>query len=146
MGNYLQGQFKKISESVEQSHKAVRQDRTQIQRMQQEIIGLRTQAKEFQNTKCFQCGLTLEVPAVHFFCGHSYHSYCMPADGRCPKCSSEAMQTITLKEQREAKARNAEDFFKYLQGGGGEGGVQAMGTWCGFGAFDSIEAPSHDWD
>jgi len=134
---YLQGQFKKLTESVETSRGKTRQDRQEIERMQQEILALRTQAQVFQNTKCYLCGLTLEVPAVHFFCGHSYHSYCMPADSNCPKCSSEALPKITLKEQREAQARNTEDFFKYLQGGGGEGGVQAISEWCKFGAFDA---------
>merc|ERR1712046_469066 len=113
---YLKEQFKRLSDSVDSSRTKAREDRHEIERMQQDIVGLRTKAQVFQNTKCFQCGLTLEVPALHFFCGHSYHSYCMPADGRCPKCSSEALPRISLKEQREAQARNTEDFFKFLQG------------------------------
>mmetsp|Transcript_49382 Transcript_49382/g.147482 ORF Transcript_49382/g.147482 Transcript_49382/m.147482 type:complete len:934 (+) Transcript_49382:102-2903(+) len=145
---YLQGQFRKLAESVESnrgkgsesvdtSRAKAWQDRQEIARMQQEIVALRTQAQVFQNTKCSQCALTLEVPAVHFFCGHSYHSYCVPSDGGCPKCSSEALSRITLKEQREAQAQNTEDFFKELQGSSGEGGIQAIGEWCMFGAFDA---------
>lgn len=134
---YLQGQFRRLGQSVETSRGKAKQDRLEIARMQQEITSLRTQAQVFQNTKCSQCGLTLEVPAVHFFCGHSYHSYCVPTDGGCPKCSSEALPKMTLREQREAQARNTEGFFKYLQGGGGEAGVQAIGEWCKFGAFDA---------
>lgn len=134
---YLQTQFRRLMESVESSRGKAAQDRQEIARMQQEILQLRTQAKEFQNTRCFQCGLTLEAPAINFFCGHSYHSYCLPADGSCPKCSSEALPKIALKEQREAQALNADDFFKYLQGGAGDHGVQAMGDWCKFGAFDA---------
>eukprot|EP00440_Ansanella_granifera_P064033 gb/GFBE01069423.1/.p1 GENE.gb/GFBE01069423.1/~~gb/GFBE01069423.1/.p1 ORF type:complete len:731 (+),score=200.95 gb/GFBE01069423.1/:1-2193(+) len=137
---YLQAQYRRLVDSVETSRGKAEQDRQEIARMQQEIVQLRTRAKEFQNTRCFQCGLTLEVPAVHFFCGHSYHSYCVPADGSCPKCSSEALPKLSLKEQREAQARNAEDFFKYLQGGAGDRGVQAMGEWCKFGAFDAAMA------
>jgi len=150
---YMQGQFRKLaesvesnrgkgSESVETSRAKAWQDRQEIARMQQEIVALRTQAQVFQNTKCSQCSLTLEVPAVHFFCGHSYHSYCVPSDGGCPKCSSEALSRITLKEQREAQARNTEDFFKELQGGSGEGGIQAIGEWCMFGAFDAGQEES----
>merc|ERR1712113_1220333 len=134
---YLQGQFRGLVEDVGTSRGKAQQDRQEIERMQHEITALRTQAQVFQNTRCFQCGLTLEVPAIHFFCGHSYHSYCVPADGGCPKCSSEALPKITLKEQREAQARNTEEFFKYLHGGSGEGGIQAIGEWCKFGAFDA---------
>jgi len=136
--SYMQGQFKRLVESVGTSHGKARQDRQEIERMQQEIVGLRTQAQVFQSTKCYQCGLTLDVPAVHFFCGHSYHAYCMPADDRCPKCSSEALPKMTLKDQREAQARNTEDFFKYIQVGGGDGGLQTMGDWCKYGAFDAV--------
>lgn len=138
---YLQGQFRRMVESVETSAGRADQDRQEIGRMQQDILSLRTTAKEFQNTsqapKCFQCSLTLEVPATHFFCGHSYHSYCVPADGGCPKCSSEASPPIKMKEQRLERARNVEDFFKYLQGGSGEGGVEAVAEFCKLGAFDA---------
>jgi len=134
---YLQGQFRRLVESVETSRGKASQDRQEIDRMQQEITTLRTRAQVFQNTKCFQCCLPLEVPAVHFFCGHSYHSYCVPADGGCPKCSSEALPKITLLEQREAQAKNAEDFFKYLQGSSGDKQIQAVSEWCKFGAFDA---------
>merc|ERR1712066_109867 len=113
-------------ESVETSRERTGQDRQEIERMQQEIVTLRTQAMVFQNTRCFQCGLALEVPAVHFFCGHSYHSYCTPADGKCPKCWAEAVPKLTLREQRETQARNTDDFFKYLPGGAGENGIQAI--------------------
>jgi len=137
---YLQGQFRRMVESAEDARRKARQDRQEIARMQQEIVSLRTQAQVFQNTRCFQCGLTLEVPAVHFFCAHSYHSYCVPADGGCPKCSAEALPKITLREQREAQAKDTGDFFKYLQGGAGEAGMQAIGEWCKYGAFDCAAA------
>mmetsp|Transcript_68179 Transcript_68179/g.134654 ORF Transcript_68179/g.134654 Transcript_68179/m.134654 type:complete len:952 (-) Transcript_68179:67-2922(-) len=134
---YLQGQFGRLVESVETSRGKARQDRQEIMRMQQEITSLRTQAQVFSSTRCAQCGLSLEVPAVHFFCGHSYHSYCVQSDGGCPKCSAEALPKTSLKEKREAQARNPEEFFKYLHGGGGEVGLQAIGEWCKFGAFDA---------
>jgi len=139
---YLAAQFKKLGESVSASHSKERQDRQEIMRMQQDITSLRTQARTFQNTKCYQCGLALEVPAVHFFCGHSYHSYCVPIDGGCTKCSSEAIAKIQLREQREAQSVNVEGFFKYHQGSSGDEQIQAVGEWCKFGAFDAGAAHS----
>merc|ERR1712008_513627 len=64
---YLQGQFGRLVESVETSRGKAHQDRHEIMRMQQEITSLRTQAQAFSSTRCAQCGLSLEVPAVHFF-------------------------------------------------------------------------------
>jgi len=135
--HYLKEQFKRLHDSAGSSHRKACEDRQEIERMQEDIVDLRTKAQVFQNTKCFQCGLALEVPAVHFFCTHSYHAHCMPADGNCPKCSSEALAQKGKKEQREAQARNTEAFFKELQGGGGDGGVLVMGEWSKKGAFDA---------
>eukprot|EP00747_Dinoflagellata_sp_TGD_P022580 gnl/TRDRNA2_/TRDRNA2_129202_c0_seq2.p2 gnl/TRDRNA2_/TRDRNA2_129202_c0~~gnl/TRDRNA2_/TRDRNA2_129202_c0_seq2.p2 ORF type:complete len:120 (+),score=22.90 gnl/TRDRNA2_/TRDRNA2_129202_c0_seq2:187-546(+) len=105
--------------------------------MQQEVASLRTSAQVFQNTKCFVCGDNLEVPAVHFFCQHSFHARCIPPDGHCPRCSAETHPKMKLKEQREAQARSAEDFFRSAGGGSGEGGLQAVADWCKYGAFDA---------
>jgi len=134
--SYLQGQFTKLSESVDSSRGKARQDRQEIERMQKNIMDLRTKAQEFQNRRCSSCDLDLEVPAVHFFCGHSYHAHCISGlDDQCPICSSEVLQRNQNKEQRLSQAHNTEDFFKYVQGTG-EASVQAMGVWCGYGAFD----------
>merc|ERR1719203_1113576 len=126
---YLQNQFRRLGESVETSHSKARQDRQEILRMQQEITALRTEARVFQSTKCFQCQQALEVPAVHFFCGHSYDVYCVPSDGGCPKCSSEALPKISQLEQREAQALNTEGFFKYHRGSSGDKQIQAVAEW-----------------
>ena len=53
-------------------------------------------------------------------------------------CASSSIHLFTCQEQREAQARNVEDFFKYLQGGAGDRGVEAISSWCKFGGFDSI--------
>lgn len=137
---FLQSQFKRLSESVGVAQGKSAQDLQEIQRMQLEILDLRTRAQTFHNARCFQCGLTLEVPAAHFFCGHSYHSYCVPADGGCPKCSAEILPKLALKEQRESQSRNAEDFFKYIQGNGGEKSLHAIAERCKFGPFDARRA------
>lgn len=134
---YLQSQFKRLTDSVETSHGNASQDRQEIVRMQEEVTSLRTKAQIFQSTKCFMCFLALEVPAVHFFCGHSYHSYCVPVDAGCPKCSAEALPKISLREQREAQALNTEGFFKYHGGTSGDKQIQAVAEWCKFGAFDA---------
>lgn len=134
---YLQAQFKKMAESVESSRGKAHQDRQEIARMQQEITSLRTEAQVFQSNKCFQCRIQLDVPAVYFFCGHSYHTYCVSGDGGCPQCSSEALPKIRMRAKREAQARNTEDFFKYLQGSSGDKQIQAVSEWCKFGAFDA---------
>ncbi|CAL1163104.1 unnamed protein product [Cladocopium goreaui] len=108
---YLQAQYKRLVDALATSRGKSSQDRHEIVRMQQEIVQLRTEAKEFQTTRCFQCGLTLDVPAVHFFCGHSYHAYCTPSDGTCPKCSSGALPKLSLKESKGMDRGSTKVFY-----------------------------------
>jgi hypothetical protein len=43
----------------------------------------------FQVTRCSACGGTLELPAVHFMCRHSYHQRCLADnEGSCPMCAA----------------------------------------------------------
>jgi len=51
-----------------------------------------------------------------------------------------------LKEQREAQALNTEEFFKYVQGGAGDRGLQAMADWCKYGAFDAAAGLAQEED
>jgi len=53
-----------------QCRRRYREDTT---RMQGEIEALKSEARVFQDMKCTNCGGTLDLPAVHFMCGHSYH-------------------------------------------------------------------------
>ena len=77
---------------------------------------MRTVARVFQSNKCHQCRIQLDVPAVYFLCGHSYHTYGVAGGSGCPQCSSEALPKIRMRTKREAQARNTGDFLKYLQG------------------------------
>ena len=42
----------------------------------------------FKQTRCIGCGLPLELPVVHYVCGHSYHKGCLvdPSNG-CSRCA-----------------------------------------------------------
>lgn len=54
----------------------------------------------FKQTRCIGCGLPLELPAVHFLCGHSYHKACVDLElGHCPKC--EVTKTVKTKVNEE---------------------------------------------
>ncbi|KAK8807062.1 hypothetical protein WA158_003821 [Blastocystis sp. Blastoise] len=61
----------------------------------------------FQQQKCLACNLALDLPSVHFMCGHSFHQHCV-GDRRegCPKCAfdtshDEARELLKLKNKSE---------------------------------------------
>lgn len=75
---------------------AIQEDRAQVTRYRDETAAMRAELEElsttprvFQNSKCALSGAALELPAVHFLCGHSFNLRAMPdTEGReCPLCA-----------------------------------------------------------
>lgn len=58
------------------------------QGLKRELTSLVKGARLFQNTKCCNCSLPLELPVIHYVCGHSYHKGCLvdSANG-CTRCA-----------------------------------------------------------
>lgn len=53
----------------------------------------------FKQTRCIGCGLPLELPTVHFLCGHSYHKACVDLEGEhCPKCEVTRKEKVKVDE------------------------------------------------
>eukprot|EP00921_Rhytidocystis_pertsovi_P000597 GHVQ01001074.1.p1 GENE.GHVQ01001074.1~~GHVQ01001074.1.p1 ORF type:complete len:900 (+),score=59.45 GHVQ01001074.1:388-3087(+) len=113
---YVLNSLRTLTASISESDERIEGDVQEIGRMKHETFLLRTKARIFQSTSCFQCGLPLESPSVHFFCMHSYHSHCVHQAAQCPICGQIAESKKMLREQREFQARNADDFFKFLRG------------------------------
>ena len=51
----------------------IRKYREDTEKMRSQIEELQTCAKIFQSSKCMICSRALELPAVHFLCGDSFH-------------------------------------------------------------------------
>ncbi|KAK5121727.1 hypothetical protein LTR85_004602 [Meristemomyces frigidus] len=76
-----------------------------------DIDDLSTKPEAFSATRCSTCGMTLDLPTVHFLCKHSYHQRCLNiADGQeaeeieCPIC---APQNSTVRQIRRAQEESA---------------------------------------
>jgi tetratricopeptide (TPR) repeat protein len=88
--------------------------------MKKEVFLLRTSAKIFQSTTCSYCGQQLDLPAVHFMCGHSYHQRCCTSNlgedeqERCPSCHKKNTEILQRKQKMEESSDQHETFFKQL--------------------------------
>ena len=51
-----------------------------IDAMREDIRLMKTQAKNFDQKNCDQCGKELALPSVHFICGHSFDEFCVDGD------------------------------------------------------------------
>ena len=70
-------------------------------------------------TRCATCGGSLDLPAVHFMCKHSYHERCLPESNNankdqqleCPQCAAQNTAIRAIKRTQEDLA-NRHDVFK----------------------------------
>ncbi|CAO2635328.1 Vacuolar protein sorting-associated protein 11 homolog [Lemmus lemmus] len=114
--DYLVQKLQKQSQQIAQDELRVRRYREETTRIRQEIQELKSSPKIFQKTKCSICNSALELPSVHFLCGHSFHQHCFESysesDADCPTCLPEnrkVMDMIRAQEQR----RDLHDQFQH---------------------------------
>ncbi|CDJ49386.1 Vacuolar membrane protein, related [Eimeria brunetti] len=122
-----------LSEQLEQSQALLQSDRAEVSHMTKEIERYKSKAQVFESERCDFCFLPIELPSIHFRCGHSFHIYCLSnnsdnktgilqADGLpqasycCAICTPQFNAKRLLLAQREAEACNTDDFFKFLRG------------------------------
>ena len=146
VNQFVLNAFSKLKKSVEKSKQSVKEDEAAIASMREEVTLLQANDKPliFQATRCFQCGLALELPSVHFFSGHSYHSYCIPQNGRDPKCSEEDDQKKNLLLTRKNAASNPDEFFKFLRDS--PDGFAAVSDYFGRGLFTPETGVGEDFE
>lgn len=76
-------------------------------KMHAELAEISVGSKTFQLAKCSACHGPLELPAVHFMCGHSYRPECLgdAENPQCMLCAPQRKRIAEAKEQQRALAR-----------------------------------------
>ncbi|XP_036601133.1 vacuolar protein sorting-associated protein 11 homolog [Trichosurus vulpecula] len=114
--DYLVQKLQKQSQQIEKDELRVRRYREETTRIRQEIQELKTSPKIFQKTKCSICTSALELPSVHFLCGHSFHQHCFESysesDADCPTCLPENRKVMDMIRAQEQK-RDLHDQFQH---------------------------------
>lgn len=84
--------------------------------MRKEIHDLRTNARIFQLSKCTLCTFTLDLPAVHFMCMHSFHQRCLGDNEKeCPECAPEYRSVMEMKKSLEHNSKDHDRFFQQVK-------------------------------
>ncbi|KAL0445249.1 UNVERIFIED_CONTAM: Vacuolar protein-sorting-associated protein 11 [Sesamum latifolium] len=110
-------------EKLEQESKLIEEDRIAIEKyqeetaaMRKEIQDLRTNARIFQLSKCTACTFTLDLPAVHFMCMHSFHQRCLGDNEKeCPECAPEYRAVLEMKRNLEQNSKDQDLFFQQVK-------------------------------
>ncbi|KAK7310771.1 hypothetical protein RJT34_08486 [Clitoria ternatea] len=112
-----------IARKLEQESKMIEEDRQAIEKyqedtltMRKEIQDLRTNARIFQLSKCTACTFTLDLPAVHFMCMHSFHLRCLGDNEKeCPECAPEYRSVLEMKRNLEQNSNDQDRFFQQVK-------------------------------
>ncbi|CAD7958779.1 unnamed protein product [Amoebophrya sp. A25] len=127
------GYLKNALEKLRPSESKTTEDRVEIAKMEAEVESIKGKPRIFAAAKCYECGLNLEPPSVHFFCMHSYHAYCVGDE--CRKCSQN-VGSIGAAGPRSTSEPNDEEFFKYLKSGRNlDGGFPVIADYFAQGVF-----------
>ncbi|XVE78322.1 hypothetical protein DITRI_Ditri13aG0135400 [Diplodiscus trichospermus] len=112
-----------IARKLEQESKLIEDDRRAIEKyqeetltMRKEIQDLRTNARIFQLSKCTACTFTLDLPAIHFMCMHSFHQRCLGDNEKeCPECAPEYRSVMEMKRSLEQNSKDQDRFFQQVK-------------------------------
>ncbi|XP_038694569.1 vacuolar protein-sorting-associated protein 11 homolog [Tripterygium wilfordii] len=112
-----------IARKLEQESKLIDEDRRAIEKyqedtlaMRKEIQDLRINARIFQLSKCTACTFTLDLPAVHFMCMHSFHQRCLGDNEKeCPECAPEYRAVLEMKRGLEQNSKDQDRFFQQVK-------------------------------
>lgn len=116
--SYLQETIERERADIAANKRRVKAFRAETEEKRAEFAELGSKPAVFQATRCSQCTQSLDLPAVHFLCKHSFHQRCLKGgaeegaeSGECPLCSQSNATIRAIKKQQEEYA-GRHDLFK----------------------------------
>ncbi|KAM5132463.1 vacuolar protein sorting-associated protein 11 homolog [Mantella aurantiaca] len=138
--DYLIKKMQKLSTQTEEDERTVDKYREETARIRRDIHELRNGPKIFQKTKCSICSSALELPSVHFLCGHSFHQHCFESyaetDSDCPTCLPENRQVLDMIRVQEEK-KDLYDHFQHQLKSSNDG-FSVVAEYFGRGVFNKL--------
>ncbi|KAM7503746.1 hypothetical protein LguiB_002650 [Lonicera macranthoides] len=114
--DYIARKLEQESKLIEEDRRAIDQYQEETSAMRKEIQDLRTNARIFQLSKCTACTFTLDLPAVHFLCMHSFHQRCLGDNEKeCPECAPEYRSVQEMKRSLELNSEDRDLFFQQVK-------------------------------
>ena len=113
-----------LSNTIERERREIAVNRHQIQayrtdteKKTAELAALASKPQTFNATRCATCGMTLDLPTVHFLCKHSVHQRCLNVppgedEGKteCPLCAGNNA-TVRLMRKTQVEMADRHELF-----------------------------------
>ncbi|KAK7386185.1 hypothetical protein VNO78_26221 [Psophocarpus tetragonolobus] len=135
--DYIARKLERESKMIEEDRQAIEKYQEDTLAMRKEIQDLRTNARIFQLSKCTACTFTLDLPAVHFMCMHSFHLRCLGDNEKeCPECAPEYRSVLEMKRNLEQNSKDQDRFFQQVKGS--KDGFSVIAEYFGKGIISKI--------
>lgn len=138
--DYLIRHLQSENRQTEENERLMNQYKEDTAKARSEIEDLRHNPKIFQVSKCCGCNHQLELPSVHFLCGHSYHQHCFEnyaeSDTECPECLAKNSKTLDILRSQEQTKDLHEQFHHLLERS--EDGFSVVAEYLGKGLFNKV--------
>ena len=117
IGDYIINILGNQQSNIEKNEQEIGNLRNEILIMKNEMSELTNKAKTFQATKCSHCLAPLDLPTLHFLCGHSIHERCLFTKNnvKCPKCLQTYEEIQNKQEMMHKSKADHDTFFGQLQ-------------------------------
>ncbi|KAH6848167.1 hypothetical protein B0I37DRAFT_158371 [Chaetomium sp. MPI-CAGE-AT-0009] len=142
---YLSRRIEHERKEIAENKRLAAQFRAETETRRGEIADLGSKPAVFQATRCAQCMGSLELPAVHFLCKHSFHQRCLRGGGgadvegeECPVCARDNATIRALKKSQEENAERHELFRDDLDRS--EDRFKTVSEWFGRGVMSAPSA------
>lgn len=122
-----------VARQLQMEGKEIAKDRDTISRLQVETSAMKAEAAKlksqphvFQSSRCAASGQALELPVVHFMCGHSFNLRSLgESDRECPLCAPDFRRVLDIRRNMKAGALKPDEFFSQLDASADGFGVVA---------------------
>mmetsp|Transcript_24 Transcript_24/g.67 ORF Transcript_24/g.67 Transcript_24/m.67 type:complete len:963 (-) Transcript_24:145-3033(-) len=114
--DYIGRQLTHSNSSIQSDRENIAKYQAETQRMREEVDELQSKARVYQASKCALTGAPLELPAVHFLCGHSFSLKSLGEnDAECPLCAPQHRTVLDIRRSMRAGANEQDKFFTALR-------------------------------
>ncbi|XP_064459798.1 vacuolar protein sorting-associated protein 11 homolog isoform X2 [Ornithodoros turicata] len=137
--DYLVRHLMNENRQMEENKRLIVQYRKETERIRNHIEELKNKPKVFQVSKCCGCNHLLELPSVHFLCGHSYHQHCFEnysESDDCPHCLPENSKVLDIIRSQEQAKDLHEQFHHQLERS--DDGFSVVADYFGKGLFNKV--------
>jgi len=116
VSDFMIGFLRTQEAEISEDQRVIDKLREETDEMRDSIRTLKSRAEIFQARNCKHCNISLDLPAVHFLCKHSYHQHCISEnETECPACRQDFQRVLRIQSDLGVKVGADERFTREVR-------------------------------